>query len=362
MARCTKCGTVAPAMARFCPICGTAVGPAPPTNNAAPPSVNPNAAYTPRQPQPLAGQSAPTTYTAPNRNKAGLIAAIAGVACLGVAGFLLVKSGVLGAKPTAGNGAVIQSPATQAQAPLLSAPNTQAQAPVMAAPPVNAPPSNVIAPPGNPGNAMPEDVVEYLRWLKRFHAGLGDLNAQLEQVTLTIFPNMMQGIMNQVSEDDNQGQAKAPNPNDPTAKMSEITLKLNNAAALFQQKQPPNACAPLATAYRNSLTVQIQQVQSMVSMLGEITRSFANPDVNAGANDRMQKLTGLMQEKSSKSLSQNADALVLGSDTQLNSLRARYTNIPPDIDAGQFQIKPLNSGFDPSKLMGGGGSMPGLGM
>jgi hypothetical protein len=50
---------------------------------------------------------------------------------------------------------------------------------------------------------------------------------------------------------------------------------------------------------------------------------------------------------------------VLSADTQLNALRSRYTNIPPDIDAGQFRIKPLNSGFDPSKLMGGGG-IPGM--
>jgi hypothetical protein len=362
MARCTKCGTVAPAMARFCPICGTAVGPAapPPTNNQS--AGQQNAPYVPRQAAPAqsGGYAPQPSYTAPKRKNAALFAALLGVGAMGIAGVLLVKSGVLGAKPTSANGGVLDSPSTQAQSPILSAPNTQAQAPVMAAPPVGAPPSNVIAPPGNPGNAMPDDVIEYLRWLKRFHAGLGALNSQLEQVTLTIFPNMLQGIMNQVSEDDNT--PKGPNPEDPTAKMAEITQKLNNAAGMFQQKQPPNACAPLAQSYNTSLTVQVQQVQSMISMLGDITRSFSNTDVNAGANDRMQKLTGLMQQKNSKGLSQQADALVLASDAQLNSLRARYTNIPADIDAAQFQVKPLNSGFDPSKLMGGGGGLgiPGL--
>jgi hypothetical protein len=358
MARCTKCGTVAPAMARFCPICGTAVGPAAPPPSAGPPQ---NAPYAPRQVAPAQSAYAPQqSYAHSKRNNAALIAALAAVGAMGVAGVVLVKSGVLGAKPTSANGGVLDSPSTQAQSPILSAPNTQAQAPVMAAPPVGAPPSNVIAPPDNPGSPMPDDVIEYLRWLKRFHAGLGALNSQLEQVTLTIFPNIMSGIMNQVSEDDNT--PKGPNPEDPTAKMTEITQKLNNAAGMFQQKQPPNACAPLAQSYNTSLTVQIQQVQGMISMLGEITRSFTNPDVNAGASDRMEKLTGLMQQKNSKGLSQQADTLVLASDAQLNSLRARYTNIPADIDAAQFQIKPLNSGFDPSKLMGGGGGLgiPGL--
>jgi hypothetical protein len=362
MARCTKCGTVAPAMARFCPICGTAVGPAaPPTNNqsAGPPQ---NAPYAPRQVTPAqsGGYAPPQPYAAPKRNNAALIAALLGVGAMGIAGVLLVKSGVLGAKPTSANGGVLDSPSTKEASGILKSPNTEANSGVLDSNPVAPPASQVIAPPDNPGSPMPDDVIDYLRWLKRFHAGLGALNSQLEQVTLTIFPNMLQGIMNQVSEDDNT--PKGPNPEDPTAKMAEITQKLNNAAGMFQQKQPPNACAPLAQSYNTSLTVQVQQVQSMISMLGDITRSFSNTDVNAGANDRMQKLTGLMQQKNSKGLSQQADALVLASDAQLNSLRARYTNIPADIDAAQFQVKPLNSGFDPSKLMGGGGGLgiPGL--
>jgi hypothetical protein len=321
-----------------------------------PPSAGASAPYVPRQVAP-----AQQAYATPKRNNAAIFAAVAGVACLGLAGTLLVKSGVLGAKPTGGSSGVINSPRTEPARPgLLTSEGVEAKpGGLITHQPVNPPAPEVLTPADNPGSPMPDDVIAYLRWLKNFHNGLGDLNAQLEQVTIMLFPDMIKGIMDQASETEVESQPKAPDTKAPTARLSEVTQKLNNAAAMFQKTPPPNACAPLAQSYNTSLTVQIQQVQSMVSMLGEIIGSFSNPDAQAGADARMQKLTGLMQEKSSKGLSQNADALVLSADTQLNALRARYTNIPPDIDAGQFRIKPLNSGFDPSKLMGGGG-IPGM--
>jgi hypothetical protein len=55
-------------------------------------------------------------------------------------------------------------------------------------------------------------------------------------------------------------------------------------------------------------------------------------------------------------MSQDADAMVMNADRALNTLRSYYTKIPQDVDNGAFQLRPLNTGMDPSKLLGGLGS------
>jgi hypothetical protein len=85
-----------------------------------------------------------------------------GLGALAIVGGLIFASanGLLGAKkPNAGGAAVLSAPPAQTVRLRLTAPAPD----VATAPVVNAPPAQT--------KPMPAEVIEYLRWLKKFEAG-----------------------------------------------------------------------------------------------------------------------------------------------------------------------------------------------
>ena len=340
MARCKACGTEAPAMARFCNICGAAV-----TAASAPPA---SAATSMPAARPQPTQYAPPTAAAPPQNqstgmnKAAIAALVSGVVLIGAAGFLFAKSaGLLNAqKPSSPSGAVINAPNTQpAQAPVLSAPQPQMpQAPIM-------------KPPGTIGNPMPEDVIAYLRWLKWYDGELQKLMAKLESIGINAVPTLYLSAMDQIQSDDSE--QKGNNAQNLKDQMNQIASDMNQAAAIFSQKNPPDACANLATTYREGMNESVRQSAALTQLIIKIIDSFA--DMSNGDQQRKADLPGLMKEMQGGGLSNRADLTRNSASQSLNTLRDRYTDIPPDISASNFQIKTLDSGFDPTKLMKGMG-------
>ncbi len=341
MARCTGCGNQLAANARFCSLCGKeAVPPAPPS------TAMPSAAPTRHPTQYPTQQYATTQPTAvANNNRrnvalAALVAAIVGALAL----FLILKaSGVLGAKETAmGSGAVLTAPETRpVAAPVLTAPEVKA-------PQVDAP---ILAPPASKDNPMPDDVVAYLRWLKRFEAARRSMETRGIAAYMQLPLKMTQQMMNEFDEN-NTGQPK-PKRNEIADEIGFVVQKLNEATGKFQEYPPPNPCAPLATGYLNAMTTKTQQ---MSRMQGMVTTIFQSIDTTGNSNSNAQQmLPQLMEEMQSKTMSKEADAADEGASQALNALRGQYTSMPADVR--DFDIKSVNTNLDPKSVM-----PPGIGL
>ena len=353
MARCKACGTEAPAMSRFCNICGAAVTSAAPSSASAP---TPGLAARP-QPQPtITGQ--PTAYAPPQQaggmNKAGLAALITGIALVGVAGFLFAKSsGVLNAqKPTAPAGAVINAPNTQpAQAPLLSAPQPRA------------PKAPILKPPSTVGNPMPADVIAWLRWLKWFEGerkrlearSAGELVVQLQNAIKEYMTGESLGLLDGSFESGEAPKKPAPNYGE---QISKVIVEWNAAANVYRtpgaaNKPPlPDACAPLASGYGMALDAGIAEMSKLMNTLNSALGSMSGQggDTNGATN----AVRDLMTQKNSKSASKSVDALFIDANAALDAVRSRYTDIPPDISASNFRV--ISEGASLSI------PLPGLGM
>ncbi len=338
MPKCTGCGNESPANARFCAICGKpTVASSAPTAPSATPSALP---YSTLQP-------------APANNNARKAAILGGTIVLLAGGLLALKmSGVLGAKPTqAHNAAVLSAPMTQV-----------APAPVLNAPQVQAPNAPVIQAPGNPGNPMPEDIIAYLRWLKQFEGARQQLEAkevaQLQIVAVEATKEFMTGAQTLGTLDDDPTTGAAGGGNAPGKKsgldfsqVDATVAQWNQVTGLFQQKTPPNPCAPLATSYNGALTEGVRQMAGIATQFRSALSSLksnngqSTPDVTG-------VLTNLEGEKNSQTGSKSVDGMYSDADAALNTLRGQYTNIPPDIDGSHFSIK--------EQAAGGGGMVPGL--
>ena len=316
MPRCTGCGNEAPASARFCPLCGKAVGP----TAAAPASVVP-ASY---------GAGVP----APGNNGAAkiAIASLVGLLAVGAATFALVKaSGVLGAKQT-------QIPASG----VLTAPAVQTvQAPVLNAPQVKAPSvPNVTAPvlqaPTVAGNPMPADVIAYLRWLKQFEAARRDLQNRSEAQAIVALTegqkHQLEGLM---KEPDEQKQGDTASK-ESAKNIASINQEWNNAASIFRQKMPPDACASLATSYNTMFGTVVSQMGQILQIALSISSPSQNPNQSNNMQQMLQKLIG---EANNKGMSHSADAAFADANNALNAVRNQYTSMPADIDSAHFDIK-----------------------
>ncbi len=350
MARCKACGTEAPAMARFCNICGAAVAAA---------TLSPASAATPGS----AARPQPTLYTQPvaqpqqqasGMNKAGLAALISGIVLVGVAGFLFAKSsGVLNAqKPMSPTGAVINAPNTQpAQAPILSAPQPQM------------PKAPILKPPVTVGNPMPADVIAWLRWLKWFEGerkrlearSAGELVVQLQNAIKEYMTGESLGLLDGSFENGDAPKKPAPNYGE---QISKVIVEWNQAANVYKtpgaaNKPPlPDACAPLASGYGMALDAGIAEMSKLMNTLNSTLGSMSGQSGNSnGATDA---LRDLMTQKNSKSASKSVDALFIDANAVLDALRDRYTDIPPDISAANFRV--ISEGASLSI------PLPGLGM
>lgn len=336
MARCTGCGNQLAANARFCSLCGQeAAVPAPPRT--AMPSGAPM-----RHPTQYPTQQYAAAEPNNNRRNIGLAALIGAIVAALALFFILKASGVLGAKETAmGSGAVLTAPETRpVAAPVLTAPEVKA-------PDVKAP---ILAPPASKDNPMPEDVVEYLRWLKRFEAARRSMETRGVAAYMQLPIKVTKYMMDEFDEN-NAGQQTKPR-NDLSGEIGFVVQKLNEATGKFQAYPPPNPCAPLATAYLNSMTTKTRQ---MAQMQGVVTTIFQSFDTTGNTNSQAQQmLPQLMQEMQSKTMSGEADAADAAASQALNSLRGQYTSMPADVR--DFDIKSVDTGLNPKSIM-----PPGLG-
>ncbi|MFM7322797.1 MAG: hypothetical protein ACKO5K_14945 [Armatimonadota bacterium] len=269
--------------------------------------------------------------------RAGLAA---GGALIAVASFLFARaSGWLGApapKPSSSAVLAPPSPATPS-APVLAAPDPMApQAPVLGAPPAQAVP-------------MPEDVIAYLRWLKAYDRSLRDLQAELEGVGVAIIPEIYSGLAAQAMDDES---TPPPAGSGVVSRLEGLTSRLNGKTGEFRSQPPPEPCGPLALAYQQALDTAVVQCGSLVATFGKIAATFTG-NVNSGAADRSAMLPDLMKEIKGGAMSRDADGQFRASGEALDALRARYTQIPSDIDRGAFRIEPLDSGMDPTRFLMG---------
>ncbi|MDX1933397.1 MAG: hypothetical protein SFU56_12380 [Capsulimonadales bacterium] len=344
--KCPSCGAQTARGAKFCSLCGTAIPSATLSSPAnAAPSVMPGGV--PPRPNPTATPGAytpPVTSAGPRR--ANVLAILGGATALALILFLLLKaSGVLGAKkaevPTAG---------------VLSAPQTRvAEAPVMNAPPVKQPEAPVLAPPEVKGNPMPEDVIAYLRWLKKFEAARRSLEYRGNAAYLKLPTMLTMKMMAHFDENNDQGQQNQGMTADVAAEIGRIVQELNAATGKFQAYPPPNPCAALAETYNMSLATKVRQLGKMQVAVSEIFRMF---DAEGNTNESAQQmLPQLLQEMTTRAMSQEADAADLAADQALNAVRAQYTDIPEDIDDRHFDIKQVDLKIDPRSVI-----PPGMGM
>jgi hypothetical protein len=275
---------------------------------------------------------------------------------LAVAGFFYARSsGLLGVAKT-------EVPSSQ----VLTAPETKpVAAPVLGAPQVDAPKSQpVLAQPPQVSTAMPEDIIAYLRWLKALNQRLQTMHSDTVSTGTSILTTLYSDLANMASETE-PSQGQTPNTSATVQKLQKVVLDLNQVTATFQQRTPPNPCAPLATEYNKALQTAVGQTASMAQMYTRLISSLSQ-DAQQGTSSAQEMLPGLMRELSGEAMSKSADAGFNSADAALNSLRDRYTQIPSDIAPGNFQLRSLDTGFDPKSLLrglpGAGGGMSGLGM
>lgn len=335
MPKCSSCGTESAPNARFCAICGAQIAPPSPVSPPMPVPSSP----------PSSGNlgSAQGLPTSPGGLPPGAWAAIGGgVVVLGVAGFLFAKAAGLFGAP---------APGTKSTA-VLSAPQTQtAPAPILSAPQTEAPPAPVLQTPASEEVPMPEDVIAYLRWLKRFDQVLREVNSRLESIGVSVIPEIYTGMISQIAGD---GETPSrPAGSGVVERLSTITAELNQLTAQFRQMPPPEPCAPLASAYGDALVAAVRGSAQLITVFGKVAQSFS-ADVDQGAQDRQQMLPDLMKELQGGGISSGVDRSFGGANSALDALRGRYNRIPSDVDRGAFAIESVDSGLDASKFLSGG--------
>jgi hypothetical protein len=332
MARCTSCGNALPQGARFCPLCGTSSVTGTPTQSmpAQPPQVTQQIPY--QQPSLRPGATV-GGYEAPASNKTKVaLAAGAGTIVVALALFLLLKaSGVLGAKPTETTaGSVLTAPQTIPNpAPVL-------QAPQVTPPSVKAP---ILTPPKAVENPMPDDIIAYLRWLKKFESARRSLKAKHEADLALVMAEMIKSPLEAVMKwDDVNAPTAMPVIKPETwAKLNGIQSDWNQANALFQTYPPPNPCVPLGLAYKNMLTTVIGTQVKLTSTLATTLKAIQGNNGNP-TGDVQQTLQELYAEQNRKTMSRESDDAFANADSALNQLRDQYTSMPEDIDKRHFDI------------------------
>jgi len=261
-----------------------------------------------------------------------------GIAALAIVAFIVAKAaGVFSGQKvdTPSSGVLVAPPVQTVNAPVLSAPSvsTLPSAPVLQAPAVK-------------GNPMPDDVIEYLRWLKQFEAARHQLeskgDAQLTLLMEDATKDMMTGKSMGLLDGD---------PNTPTtskgpdfSSLDSIIQDWNKATGIFQQKTPPNPCATLATDYNGALIAAVSEMSSVVGTFRDALSSIksANGEKTPQAQDT---LTQLFQEKNTKGQSRGIDQSFQGADAALDAVRNQYSSMPDDINKQNFSIKSEGSGF-----------------
>jgi hypothetical protein len=293
---------------------------------------------TPRQVTPTAAPYQPPVANNEGRQRNALLITGGAIVTALVLFLLLKASGVLGAKST-------ELPT----AAVLTAPQTRvAEAPVLGAPEVKKPEAPVLTPPTTKGNPMPEDVIAYLRWLKQFEAARRSLEFRGNAAYMKL-PTMLTMKMMASMDENNADNKPQSMTGDVAGEIGNVVQELNTATQRFQSYPPPNPCAALATAYNRSLSTKVKQMAKMQVAVAEIFRMFDNEgSTNNAAQDMLPQL---LQEMTTRSMSQEADAADMATNEALNAVRAQYTDIPEDIDAQHFDIKQVDLKIDPRSVI-----------
>jgi hypothetical protein len=318
--RCPGCGSQLAANARFCSLCGKEAVPAtlpttPPVQMAPQtvrPNLNPTGNYAPQ---------IPTNDS--SKKRIALFSALGGIGVAVALFFALRAAGVLGVGAT-------QTPS----AAVLTAPNAKAiPAPVLNAPEAAQPPAPVLNPPQKQEVPMPEDVVAYLRWLKKFDAARRSLESRMTVASAKMIPMITVAQAEVVNSWSPENDGASHSPQKPATnamrqELSVIAQQMNEAPAKFQSYPPPNACANLALAYQDSLAIKVRQVVQMQDTFQQILSAFEGNGNTSGLNDIYAKLAS---EFGSNSMSKEADGADVKANEELNSLRSRYTSMPDDV-------------------------------
>ncbi len=318
MAKCPNCGTELAAFARFCSSCGKDTGaqPAAPAYGSSP------------APAPI-GEAA-------GGQKTGLYVG-GGLVALAIIAFFIMRAAGLfsGAKTETAATGVLSAPQTQVvAAPILNAPAVATPAaPVLRAP--QAPPAIT--------NPMPPDVVDYLRWLKRFDAGRQQLSSKGEAQMMLVLQDFTKEYMTGQSlglldGDSGDGKMASQQKGLDITPINNVIQDWNKATALFQQKQPPAPCTTLASNYNGALAGAVAQMSQVTSAFLGATQSIKDSGGQKTQNAQ-QTLEQLMQEKNQRQGSQSVDGSLQGANDALDAVRSQYTDIPSDINAQNFSIK-----------------------
>ena len=331
MAKCLGCGTELAANARFCSLCGKDA--AAQTSSAASPNAMQDRYGSPSSPATPGGEGL-------GGQKTGMYVGGALVALAIIAFFIARAAGLFsGARAEAPATGVLSAPQTQVvAAPILNAPAvaTPGPAPILRGPQMSPPP-----PPRT--NPMPADVIDYLRWLKRFDAGRQQLSSQGEAQMMLVLQEFTKEYMTGQSLgllEGDSGNAKTPQEQKglDITPINNVIQDWNKATALFQQKQPPAPCTTLASTYNGALASAVAQMSQVTSAFLGATQSIKNSG-GQKTGDAQQTLEQLMQEKNGKQGSQSIDGSLQGANDALDGVRSQYTDIPSDIDAQHFSIK-----------------------
>jgi hypothetical protein len=242
------------------------------------------------------------------------------------------------------SGAKTEAPATG----VLSAPQTQVvAAPVLNAPPVAAPSAAPVlrapeAPPART-NPMPQDVIDYLRWLKQFDIGRQQLSSKGEAQMMLMLQNFTTEYMTGKSlglldGDSGDGRNMQEQKGLDISPINNVIQDWNKATTLFMQKQPPAPCTTLASNYKNSLATAVSEMTKVTTALLTATQSIKNAGGEKTA-DASQTLQQLMQEKNGRHGSQTMDGSLRSANDALDAVRNQYTDIPSDINAQNFSIR-----------------------
>lgn len=272
---------------------------------------------------PSGGYTPPGVTDDSGKRKVAVFSALGGLGVAALLFFLLRAAGVLGVGGT-------QAPS----AAILTAPKTQtAPAPILNAPQASPPAAPVFSAPANKEVPMPEDIVAYLRWLKKFEAARRSLESRMTVASAKILPMITVAQAEEVNNwgPENDGAARPaqkPATNAIRSELSNIAQEMNQAPAKFQGYPPPNPCAGLALAYQSSLALKVRQVVQMQDTFQQILSAFDGSGNTSGLNDIYAKLT---TEYGSKSMSNDADAADTKANDELNALRGRYTSMPDDV-------------------------------
>lgn len=368
MTRCLKCGSTLAPHARFCSVCGAESAPPSPVtgaSNVTQQGINPNvtqgfsrtSAFGASELGRTTALTAENNPYGPNsdaENKKRMAIVWGGGAALAIMAGLIfaTASGLLGAKkPNSGGAAVLSAPpAKTVQAPVLTAPApTTENAPVLDAPAAKNVP-------------MPADVIDYLRWLKKFESGRVALESKSEAQMLLVVQELIKvgmvgtksmGLLDGDSEEVSRNATNA-GPTIDTRAVNAVIGDWNTAAGIFQQRTPPDVCATLASNYNGGLT---SSVKSMTEVLGAGVRAVESINSAGGekTGDASDVLSFLTDQKNNAGMSKNIEGFFTASDQSLDMVRSQYTSIPADIDKPQFTIKSGNAG-------GINIPIPGLGM